>query len=436
MAKISNYSWLFNRIFVGCLLLSMPSYSAVQDKKLPSTLDYYKDDNITNQIPYFDNRFSIDAQIEELTLLFYRYHGSKPIILVRPDGSKLKINSIDKKQVEWFDDTTFDLIRIKKPMPGPWQAVGSILPNSKIMVVSDVKIQVKPLPNIVFVGETLKITGQLFNGDKVIDNPLFRNVIDLDVYFYSTDKSDYENVGADEIKVTSFRDDGYDLDEYSGDNVFTGEFVFDFLPGEWQPVFFVKLPMATREIRQSPITLKKTPITLSVDIAESEGQFHHIHFTVDNEFVDVDSLIFQGKVMYPNKQLEPFSIHEGKDNKRTIDVEYTEPGIYRVNVSAFGETINGRQFQLVVEPFSFNVKVPEIIEFVDDTANIANQISQQRAEAILASKLAEAQKLFEEKQELALKDSLITIVLANIMIIFIVLVGFVIVRWRKYEAEK
>ena len=35
-------------------------------------IEYYDDDNITNQIPYFDNRFRIDEQLEEVTLLFYR----------------------------------------------------------------------------------------------------------------------------------------------------------------------------------------------------------------------------------------------------------------------------------------------------------------------------------------------------------------------------
>jgi uncharacterized protein (TIGR03503 family) len=411
----------------------MPSYSAGQDKQLPSTVDYYKDDNITNHIPYFDNRFRIDAQIEELTLVFYRHTGSVPVILIQPDGSKLHVNSIDKDKIEWFDDTTFDMIRIKNPMPGPWQAVGNILPNSKIMVVSDVKIQVAPLPKIIFLGETLKVTGQLFNGDKAIDNPLFRDVINLDVYFYSTNNSDYENVNVDTIKMGSFRDDGYDLDEYSGDNIFTGEFVFDFVPGEWQPAFDVKLPMATRELKQSPVVVQRTPITLSVDIAENEGQFHQIHFTMDEGAVDVDSLIFQGKVGYPNKQLEPFSIQAGKGDKRTIEVEYTEPGFYRVNVSAFGETINGREFRLVVEQFSFNVKAPDV---VDDNGKTVNELSNQRAQALLAAKLAEAQKRFKEKEELQLKDSLINIVVANISIVFIVLFGFVIVRWRKSKAKK
>ncbi|MCW8832197.1 MAG: TIGR03503 family protein, partial [Colwellia sp.] len=152
----------------------------------------YQTDNITNQIPYFDNRFRIDAELDEITLLFYRVRGSKPIILVRPDGSKLRVNKFDRDKVEWHDDSTFDMIKIKKPMPGPWQAIGDILPESRILIVSDVKIAVDPLPEIVLEGETLKVTGQLFNEEDSIDTPNFRNVVKLDVHFYSTNNSIYE----------------------------------------------------------------------------------------------------------------------------------------------------------------------------------------------------------------------------------------------------
>jgi len=443
MVKISECKWLFSSLFLGCISLSMPSFCAEQAKKIPPKVEYYKNDTVTNQIPYFDNRFRIDAQIEELTLLFYRKSGSKPVILIQPDGSKLKVDSVDKEQIEWFDDATFDMIRIKKPMPGPWQAVGDILPNSKIMVVSDVKLQVEPLPQIVLSGETLKITGQLFNGDKAIDNPLFRSVIKLDVDFYSTNNSAYDNFGADAIKISSFRDDGHDLDEYSGDNIFTGEFELDFAPGEWQPVYLVKLPMATREIKQPPIILQKTPVTISVDLAEKEGDFHQVHFTIDKEFVDVDSLVFQGKTRFPDKQSKPFTIMDTKGDIRTIKVEYTEPGIYRINTRAFGETINGREFRLSVDEFSFNVKASDVVDVMEgnDEVDINNEELNDNPvkinpEEVLAEKMAESQKLFKEKEDLKLQETIIAIVVTNISIIIVVIFGIVLFRWRQTKNEK
>ena len=233
-------------------------------------------------------------------------------------------------------------------MPGPWQAVGDILPNSHIFVVSDVKIVVDPLPEIAFSGETLKVEGKLFNGEDAIASPHFKKVVKLDINFYSTNNSIYENFGADAIKVSSFRDDGHGLDEYANDNTFTGEFILDFAPGEWQPVYLVKLPMATRELRQKALLLQKTPVKISVVKSDEGNEPHQLVLTIDPSFVDPNSLVFQGKFTFPDRQDEPFSIMEEIGESRTTLINNTESGLYRINVSAFGKTLTGREFRLVL----------------------------------------------------------------------------------------
>lgn len=438
---------LFVNLYSILAVLSffMSNNSFAVDKP-PVKVEYYQPDNITNQIPYFDNRFHIDADIEELTLLFYRTLGSEPIILVRPDGSKLRVNKYPKDKVEWFDDSTFDMIKMKKPMPGPWQAIGSILPESKIMVISEIKLQVDPLPEIILSGETLKVTGRLYNGDSPINNPLFRDVVTLNVDFFSTNNSAYENFGADAIKIASFRDDGYDLDEYANDSIFTGEFELDFAPGEWQPVYIVKLPMATRELHQKSIILHPTPVTISVEKAVEEGQQHVIKLTIDSQFVDVNSLIFQGKTTFPDKQHRPFSIMGGKGKFRTYEAEYTEPGIYRVNVSAFGETTTGREFRLVVPEFTFNVEAIDdiLLENVllegetggESLSGGNKKISKEALAKRLEHKLEKNRIEFEEKEALKQKETLIAIAVANGIIIFVALLGYLLIRWRRNKLKK
>ncbi|MCP4989315.1 MAG: TIGR03503 family protein [Colwellia sp.] len=414
-----------------------------QDKKKKlnkSEVEYYQSDNITNQVPYFDNRFRLDANLEEITLIFYRKRGSKPIILIRPDGSKIRVNEFDNEKVQWFDDRTFDMIKIKKPMPGPWQAIGDILPNSQILVVSDVIIAVEPLPEIVFSGETLKVEGKLFNGDDAIDSPHFKNVVKLDVNFYSTNNSVYENFGADAIKVTSFRDDGRGLDEHANDNAFTGEFVLDFAPGEWQPVYLVKLPMSTRELRQTAIILQKTPVSLDIEISEDTEKSHKLQFTIDPSFVDPDSLVFQGKYTFPDRQVKPFSIMESTGVSRTSKITNTESGLYRVNVSAFGKTISGREFRLAVPEFTFNVEAieSELLEGGDSAGN-GTKLSKEAAEALEAiaeQKRVDALIAQQKAQEKEDQETLIIIVAGNLLIILIAVVVFYIMRIRKAKPKK
>ena len=401
-------------------------------------VEYYQKDNITNQVPYFDNRFRLDANLEEITLIFYRKSGSRPIILIRPDGSKIRVNQFDNENVQWFDDSTFDMIKIKNPMPGPWQAVGDILPNSQILVVSDIKIAVEPLPEIAFSGETLKVEGKLFNGDEAIKSSHFKNVVKLDVNFYSTNNSLYENFGADAIKVTSFRDDGRGLDEYANDNTFTGEFILDFAPGEWQPVYLVKLPMTTRELRQTPILLQKTPVELSIVKSDNVEVPHQLILSIDPTYVDPNSLVFQGKFTFPDRQIEPFSIMEESGESRTTIITNTEPGIYRVNVSAFGKTITGREFRLVVPEFTFNVEVNSMLNtnngmngtiegsLIDTADERLIKAEQERASALLAQKQA---------QEAKDQETMIIIAAGNGVIILIAVVMFVISRRKKTKTK-
>ncbi|WP_246028846.1 TIGR03503 family protein [Litorilituus sediminis] len=433
----------FTRKVMRCLLSSsfLASFSLFCATPTEQTFDtaqveYYQNDNKTNQIPYFDNRFRIDGELEEITLIFYRKSGSVPIILVRPDGSKIRVNNIDHDTVQWYDDRTFDMIKIKKPMPGPWQAIGDILPNSQILVVSDVVIKVKPLPEIVFSGETLKVEGQLFNGDKTIDSPSFREVVKLDVNFYSTNNASYENFGADAIKVTSFRDDGRGLDEYANDSTFTGEFVLNFAPGEWQPVYLVKLPMATRELRQTPIMLHKTPVEISVKQSDNEETPHQLNLTIDSTFVDPDSLVFQGKVTFPDRQVEPFSIMDEKGNTREKDFTYTEPGIYRINMSAFGKTIAGREFRLVVPEFTFHVKpTAEQAEAMLLSESDLTDTGADMSQEAITDMAVEEPLVVEQKPELNEQSRLLIIAGGNAIIIALAFAVFIFIK-RKGKSKK
>ena len=424
-------------LFIVCVFMSIQSYG--QQTKV----DYYKSDNITNQIPYFDNRFKIDAMLEEITLLFYRKSGTPPIILVRPDGSKLKINSLPKDKVTWFDDRTFDLITIKNPMPGPWQAIGDIVDGSRIMVVTEVTIKVEPLPEIILSGETLKVEGRVFNGELAIDDPLFRYVLNLNVDFYSTNNSAFDNFGAEPVKIAQFRDDGRDLDEYAKDGLFTGEFVLDFAPGEWIPIYYVQMPMATRELRQKPIILQKTPVVLSVEPVIEEGKSHRVTFSIDPTYVDVDSLLFQGKVILPDRQVSPFSIMEGSGSSRVLEIEYTESGVHRVQVNAFGKTIEGREFRLVLPEFTFNAESKDNLLMPTLGANgevvlpgsenaIINQIKlAEKNSRQLAIELEEAKIAQEMEAKEKEFQTYVIIGAANLGIILFALIFYFISRRRK-----
>ncbi|APE01722.1 TIGR03503 family protein [Alteromonas mediterranea] len=326
-------------------------------------------DNYTNSIKLLQNRFRVDYNVEEITMVFFREYGSAPVVLVRPDGSKLFQGRVDEDKVQWFDADTFDMITIKNPVPGPWQAVGQVLPESRIMVLSDVELHADPLPNVLFSGEILKSTAYLTNNGKPIENKRFRDVVALDIEFKSTNNPNFGNFGTGDQTVATFKDDGRGMDERPGDGVFTGQFNLKIAAGEWKPIFRVSTPMYTREQEGAPIVLHDNPVTIDVEMDGGGEGYHKIIIDVNRELVDIESLLVDGKVKFPNADMQNFSLTEGGAGAREHLIVAYEEGIFRVKVTAYGTTVEGRDFILDVPEFSFVADGPIEPEVEDPLIN-------------------------------------------------------------------
>jgi len=315
----------------------------------------------SNQIPLLDNRFRIDFEVDEITLVFFRKKGSPSVVLVKPDGSKVYSRTATEHQMEWHDDKTYDLIRIKQPTPGPWQAIGSILPESRIMVLTDIDLQVDPLPTDMMVGETLKVTARLTNGGKPINAKDFRDVLKLEVLLISTQKPEYDNHSQSVLEFTSFQDDGKNFDERPRDAIFTGEFKLDFPAGEWIPKYIVKTPLYTRELMQAPILVQRTPVAYTVVEALDEVGRHQLTYTIkDDGPADGNTVAFQGRIHFPSSEVQSFTVGEMPGNSRVLAIANAGVGTYRVDNMMFGRTKSGREFVMNLPEYSFAVVGPKV----------------------------------------------------------------------------
>jgi uncharacterized protein (TIGR03503 family) len=159
--------------------------------------------------------------------------------------------------------------------------------------------------------------------------------------------------------------------------------------------------------------------------------------SINPAYVDPNSLVFQGKITFPDKQVEPFSIMDDQQgDTRAKDIRNTEAGIYRININAFGKTISGREFRLTVPEYTFNVKADEDVFLMTtiDENGVEKTVSIDREQKLLADKEAElaeariAQQLIEEEKE---KQTIIMIAAGNSIIIVVSLVLFFIMRKKK-----
>lgn len=368
-----------------------------------------------NSIRLLQNRFRIDYKVDEISMVFFRKFGSAPIVLVKPDGSKIFQSQAIDHDVDWYDSTTYDYIRMRNPMPGPWQAVGQILPDSRVMVISDIALTTEDLPNVLFSGEILKQIAYLTNNGKPIDYAEFRDVVKLTLEFASTNNPNFDNFGAQTQLVATFEDNGKGMDERPLDGTFTGQFNLGIPAGEWKPVFTISTPMFSREKVGEPIVLHENPIKVEVQVDKSGESYHKLKIDADRSKVDMSSLLVDGKIKYPNGDVQNFSITSLSEKVRTHEIVNYEFGIFRVKITAYGNTVDGRDFIMDVPEYTFFAEEPEP-EIADpalaDTPDDAVQ-----AELLAMQEIQAAQNVEPEPPEMETSTLITIILVVNLVII-------------------
>jgi uncharacterized protein (TIGR03503 family) len=381
-----------------------------------------------NGIELLQNRFRIDFEVDEITMVFFRDFGSAPIVLVRPDGSKIFQSSADGESIFWFDSSTYDMISIKNPMPGPWQAVGQITPKSRVMVISDLALHADPLPSIIFSGEILKQTAYLTNNGVPIDYTAFRDVVELTISLSSTNNPNFNNFGANKEIIAFFEDNGKGMDERPLDGVFTGQFNLAIADGEWIPTFTVSTPMYTREQVDPTLMLLTNPIKVDVELDGGGEGYHKLKVDAQREYVDMSTLLIDGKVRFPNGDIQNFSITDMSSEVREYLIVNYEYGVYRVKLTAYGNTTQGREFILDVPEYSFLTEEPEPV-----VVSVEKGVSDPPVTESVTSQSA------MPKQALVVADKkMSTLTLVSLIVginLFILLVGGGLIWWLTLEKK-
>lgn len=374
----------------GVLSLTNPSRAADNEHNIVELLN----SPIGQQIPMADERFRIDYAIDEITLAFFRIHDTAPVVVTLPDGTKWYASRHPKDQVEWHSGHDYDLINIKKPMPGPWQVSGRIRPESRVMVVSDVEFHPEAFPPLVFVGERLKLTGRLTQAGEPIEQRDFRNVIRLELFFQSTNKPQYDNFGQPPVRVGEFLDDGRLMDEVPRDGVFTGQFNLDMAAGEYVPRYHVKTPLYDRIFEAKPMLVQRQPVRPKITVSSVEGEAHVLAFVVDEEFVQKGDIVITGRVNYPNGEHQQIAISTAQGDELTLPIPSYTFGTFEIRTHLSGTDINGREFQAEMANLDFrSQRLREVGPSANDIAHALEVAEEQEHQQELVAVEKEREKM-------------------------------------------
>ncbi|EIC22442.1 VWA domain-containing protein [Thiorhodovibrio frisius] len=102
-------------------------------------------------VPIEGNRFTIDSAVREFTLLAFHAPDS-PVSLITPAGKTITAGRIPldgKTQVTWNNARDYDLVTITSPSTGDWELQGSLDPDNRVAVLTDLNLAMEPLPNAI-----------------------------------------------------------------------------------------------------------------------------------------------------------------------------------------------------------------------------------------------------------------------------------------------
>lgn len=134
----------------------------------------------SEQVPLENNLFTIDESVREFTALAFLKADGPPVQLVDPNGQSYRQDT-HPEFVNWYKDQGYELITVTKPVPGDWRLEAEVQPGSRVTLVTDLRMQVSPLPPNFFPGDLLELAAAFYEGEQLITAPDFLGLIDVDV---------------------------------------------------------------------------------------------------------------------------------------------------------------------------------------------------------------------------------------------------------------
>ncbi len=161
-------------------------------------------------LPLIGNKFTVDPSVDELTLLVFKPEGGESVELL-PPGAESTISARAKPgQYNWLEDTSYELITIKKPPQGEWKIVGATDPDNRVMIVTDLRLQVDGLPNQVLPENRLHASVSMQEAGETITRKKFLDLVKIQL----TVESELS------VDTYSLLDDGLNGDSAAGDGLF------------------------------------------------------------------------------------------------------------------------------------------------------------------------------------------------------------------------
>ena len=309
-----------------------------------------------SDIPLLDNRFRIDYGVKEITFIIKRKPGTPSVILVRPDGSKLYVGKVTPPDVGWLTQQDQDLITVRNPMPGPWQAIGEVDPDNRVRLLSDIRLESESLPTRLYQGERVKLQSRLLIDGAAPGAGYYLSDLGMTVKLQQFNDAAQSGEPIVEETLGHYLDDGKGLDEVPGDGVLTAEAVLDVPAGKYRALYSSGNQVFSRAQSQQ-VLLFPWPLSYTLD-APSGDIGARLSLLIDADELEPASVVIQGKAIDSAGVSMAFNA-VATEPRLGVDLSALKAaGQYKVEATLFGTTRLGREVQLQLPVKSFTIMPP------------------------------------------------------------------------------
>lgn len=326
-------------------------------------------------VPIQGNRFEIDDQVREFTLLAFRPEGGQSQ-LTAPDGERIRADQLTPG-VKWRAEVGYDLVTLSNPKPGQWRIRGVEDPDNRVVIVTDMDIEVAPVPNAVGLGELPQLESWLTDHGQPVERTELLQVLASRVIVTPesatpalgqiqgaapTPPAVGENVTPPAaeagqppplaVPLAAPAEQAMALDQATK-RFSTSLQTRTLTPGVYRLDFIIDGGTFQRQLTRR-LKIKGAPLTV-----DYEGQQPSetdpfaallVRLTAEPDLVDQTSLSGYLLVRGPDGWSEVVEIPKGKRFPLTVKIPVQHPGEYRISSHFMGRTLTGDLTEIQPEP--------------------------------------------------------------------------------------
>ena len=270
-----------------------------------------------------------------------------------------------------------DLVTLQKPETGQWKIDADVDPDNRVMVVSQLGLDVSEVPNNLLSGEAINYQFRLLEEGSVIENQDFLGLVDARLE---------QNKAGQKSKMAMF----YDSANFN----FKQNFFTDSFEGELQLKLLVKSPTFER-IRTHAINIYGSPLQVEVEPSSDNIAPHKIHLSVRDDIVQSDSIKINAVIAMPDG--EKLFVGVSDITKAMEIATNLEGGDYSIEFTISGQSVLGREFEVTPAATTFSA-ISSIIEPIIETPTAAESEPKKEVKESIESEKTEAKEQEQVEQ--------------------------------------